>query len=56
MDEDELHATVDCQLLSHLVDEVSEIGFDETVLISGQASSRKSKFTSLKNNQKGESV
>ena len=44
--EDELHATVDGQLLSQLVSEVSEVDFDETGLASMyelKASGRKSK-------------
>jgi hypothetical protein len=45
-EEEELHATVDGQLLSHLVGEVSEVDFDETGLASVyelKASGRKSK-------------
>jgi hypothetical protein len=46
IEEEELHATVDGQLLSHLVGEVSEVDFDETGLASMyelKASGRKSK-------------
>ena len=50
-EEEELHATVDGQLLSHLVGEVSEVDFDETGLASMyelKASGRKSKSQRLR--------
>ena len=51
MDEEELHDTIDVQLLSHLVGDVSEGGLDEAVLSSLydlKASDRKSKADSNK--------
>ena len=51
LDEDELHDTIDVQLLSHLVGDVSEGGLDEAMLSSAydlKASSRKSKSESLR--------
>jgi hypothetical protein len=48
-DEDELSATIDCQILSHLVGEVSKVVLDEVMLSSFydlQASFRKSKSNS----------
>ena len=51
LDEDELHDTIDVQLLSHLIGDVSECGFDEAMLSSAydlKASSRKSKSESLR--------
>ena len=59
LDEDEATGTVDGQLLSHLVGEVSEVALDETGLGSIydlQASGRKSKNASAKKNQKARKV
>ena len=55
LDDDEATDTVDGQLLSHLVGEVSEVDLDETRLGSIydlQASGRKSKNASAKKNKK----
>ena len=55
MDEEELHDTIDVQLLSHLVGDVSERGLDEATLSSLydlKASGRKSKADSLKKKNK----
>ena len=54
-DEEELHDTLDVQLLSHLVGDVSEGGLDEAMLSSLydlKASNRKSKSDSLKKTNK----
>ena len=54
-DEEELHATSDGQLLSHLVGEVSDVGVDEpglSSLIELTASGRKSKATRSKKDSK----
>jgi ribosomal protein L28 len=51
LDDEELHATVDGQLLKHLVGEVSEVDLDEATLRSVydlKASGRKSKASSTK--------
>ena len=50
-DEEELNDTIDVQLLSHLVGDVSEVGLDEAMLSSLydlKASARKSKSDSKK--------
>jgi hypothetical protein len=55
LDEEELHARVEGQLLSHLVGEVSEVGLDEAMLSfmhDVKASSWKSKSNSVKNNKR----
>ena len=55
MEEEELHAIVDGQLLSHLVGEVSEVVFDETRLDSLfelKASGRKSKSQKSRRRQR----
>ena len=55
LDEEELHATVDGQLLSHLIGEVLEVGFEEPGLSSFcelTTSGRKSKAKLPKNNKK----
>jgi hypothetical protein len=52
-DDEELSATIDGQLLSHLVDEVAEVDLDEWMLSSVydlQASARKSKANSASKN------
>jgi hypothetical protein len=52
-EEEELHASNDGQLLSHLIGEVSEVDFDEAMLDSVyefKASGRKSKSSSTKKN------
>ena len=55
LDEEDHHDTIDVQLLSHLVGDVSEGVVDEATLSSLydlKASNRKSKAASLKNNKK----
>jgi hypothetical protein len=54
-DDEELSATIDGQLLSHLVDEVAEVDLDELMLSSVydlQASARKSKANFASNKSK----
>ena len=59
LEDDEATDTVDGQLLSHLVGEISEVSLDETTLGSiydMQASSRISKKTSDKKNSRSRKV